>query len=138
MFSFLGLSFVLLNRNVDQPYKYVATWLIDEWSKVGLKVTQRVLPTGPFFEALRNNVIAGAALDVFEDEPLMAPGLAECHNALLVPHIASGSQDTRDRMATMAATNAIAHLNGTRAPNVVNPEVYDSPAYRARRSAASA
>ena len=50
-----SLSFVLLNRNVDQPYKYVATWLIDEWSKVGLKVTQRVLPTGPFFEALRNN-----------------------------------------------------------------------------------
>ena len=50
-----GLTFVLLNRNVDQPYKYVATWLIDQWSKVGLKVTQRVLPTGPFFDALRNN-----------------------------------------------------------------------------------
>ena len=48
------LTFELLNRNVDQPYKYVATWLIDEWSKVGLHVTQRVLPTGPFFEALRN------------------------------------------------------------------------------------
>jgi len=88
--------------------------------------------------ALKANVIAGAALDVFEAEPLMAPGLAECRNALLVPHIASGSQDTRDRMATMAATNAVAHLNGTRAPNVVNPEVYDSPAYRARRSASSA
>lgn len=88
--------------------------------------------------ALRDNVIAGAALDVFEDEPLMKPGLAECRNALLVPHIASGSQDTRDRMATMAATNAVAHLNGTRAPNVVNPDVYDSAAYSARRSAASA
>ena len=50
-----GLSFGLLNRNVDQPYKYVAIWLIDEWSKVGLKATQRVLPTGPFYEALRNN-----------------------------------------------------------------------------------
>src|SRR2546423_4229095 len=49
-----GLKFELLNRNVDQPYKYVATWLIDEWSKVGLHVTQRVVPTGPFFEALRN------------------------------------------------------------------------------------
>jgi glyoxylate reductase len=88
--------------------------------------------------ALGDNVIAGAALDVFEDEPLMKPGLAECRNALLVPHIASGSQDTRDKMATMAATNVVAHLNGTRAPNVVNPEVYDSPAYSARRSAASA
>ena len=42
-----GLSFELLNRNVDQPYKYVGTWLVDEWSKIGLHVTQRVLPTGP-------------------------------------------------------------------------------------------
>ena len=57
-----GLTFELLNRNVDQPYKYVATWLIDEWSKVGLHVKQRVLPTGPFFEALRS-----AAFDVAMD-----------------------------------------------------------------------
>src|SRR6516162_1368466 len=49
-----GLKFELMNPNVDQPYKYVATWLIDEWSKVGLEVTQRVLPTGPFFDALRH------------------------------------------------------------------------------------
>jgi peptide/nickel transport system substrate-binding protein len=48
-----GLSFELVNRNVDQPYKYNATWVIDEWSKIGLHVTQRVLPTGPWFEALR-------------------------------------------------------------------------------------
>ena len=49
-----GLSFELLNRNVDQPFKYVATWLIDEWSKIGLHVKQRVMPTGPWFEAMRN------------------------------------------------------------------------------------
>jgi peptide/nickel transport system substrate-binding protein len=49
-----GLSFELLNRNVDQPYKYVATWLIDQWSKIGLHVTQKVMPTGPWFEAMRN------------------------------------------------------------------------------------
>jgi peptide/nickel transport system substrate-binding protein len=48
-----GLSFELLNRNVDQPFKYIATWLIDEWSKVGLHTTQRVVPTGPWFEAMR-------------------------------------------------------------------------------------
>jgi peptide/nickel transport system substrate-binding protein len=48
-----GLSFELLNRNVDQPFKYIATWLIDEWSKVGLHATQRVVPTGPWFEAMR-------------------------------------------------------------------------------------
>jgi peptide/nickel transport system substrate-binding protein len=54
-----GLTFELLNRNVDQPYKYVGTWLIDEWSKIGLHVTQRVVPTGPWFEAMR-----GGSFDV--------------------------------------------------------------------------
>ena len=44
---------ILSNRNVDQPYKYVGTWLIDEWSKIGLHATQRVVPTGPWFEAMR-------------------------------------------------------------------------------------
>ena len=48
-----GLSFELLNRNIDQPYKYVGTWLVDEWSKIGLKVTQRMMPTGPWLEAMR-------------------------------------------------------------------------------------
>jgi peptide/nickel transport system substrate-binding protein len=48
-----GLSFELLNRNIDQPYKYIGTWLIDQWSKVGLKVTQKVVPTGPWFENMR-------------------------------------------------------------------------------------
>ncbi|HWB50545.1 MAG TPA: ABC transporter substrate-binding protein [Stellaceae bacterium] len=49
-----GLTFELLNRNVDQPYKYVGTWLIDEWSKIGLHVTQRMMPTGPWLEAMRS------------------------------------------------------------------------------------
>jgi peptide/nickel transport system substrate-binding protein len=49
-----GLSFELLNRGVDQPYKYVGTWLIDQWSKIGLHVTQRVMPTGPELEAQRS------------------------------------------------------------------------------------
>ena len=48
-----GLSFELLNRTVDQPYKYDGTWAIDEWSKIGLHVTQRVVPTGPWFDAMR-------------------------------------------------------------------------------------
>ncbi len=49
-----GLSFELLNRSVDQPYKYDGTWVLDEWSKIGLKVTQRVVPTGPWFDAMRS------------------------------------------------------------------------------------
>ncbi len=49
-----GLTFELINRNVDQPYKYLGTWLIDQWSKIGLHVTQQVVPTGPWFAALRS------------------------------------------------------------------------------------
>jgi peptide/nickel transport system substrate-binding protein len=60
-----GLSFELLNRNVDQPFKYVAAWLIDDWSKIGLHVKQRVVPTGPWFEAMRNGTF---------DVVLEAPG----------------------------------------------------------------
>jgi glyoxylate reductase len=82
--------------------------------------------------ALQRNQIAGAALDVYEDEPLMASGLAECENAVLLPHIASATKDTRDKMASMAATNAVAHLRRQRAPNIVNPAVYDTAAYRVR------
>jgi peptide/nickel transport system substrate-binding protein len=49
-----GLTFEMMNRNVDQPYKYLGTWLIDQWSKIGLHVTQQVVPTGPWFAALRS------------------------------------------------------------------------------------
>ncbi len=48
-----GLHLELLNRNVDQPYKYVGTWLVDQWSKIGVTATQRVLPTGPWLQAMR-------------------------------------------------------------------------------------
>jgi len=47
------LSFELHNRGVDQPYKVVGTWLIDQWSKIGADVTQRVQPSGPFYATLR-------------------------------------------------------------------------------------
>ena len=55
-----GLTFELLNRNVDQPYKFNGTWVIDEWSKIGVRATQRVLPTGPYNEALRRGDFAVA------------------------------------------------------------------------------
>lgn len=91
-----------------------------------------VVDEAALVRALKRHQIAGAALDVYENEPLMAPGLAECENAVLVPHIASASQGTRDKMASMAANNTIAHLKRHRAPNIVNPEVYDTAAYRER------
>jgi peptide/nickel transport system substrate-binding protein len=49
-----GLSFELLNRDVDQPYKYNGTWLVDQWSKIGVHATQHVVPTGPWFAAYRS------------------------------------------------------------------------------------
>jgi len=48
-----NLNFELLNRDVDQPYKYVGIWLVDQWAKIGVKVTQKVVPTGPWFQAMR-------------------------------------------------------------------------------------
>ncbi|HYD07399.1 MAG TPA: ABC transporter substrate-binding protein, partial [Reyranella sp.] len=48
-----GLKFELLNRNVDQPYKFIGTWVIGEWKKIGLNVEQKVVPTGPWFTNMR-------------------------------------------------------------------------------------
>jgi len=48
-----NLSFEMLNRNVDQPYLIVGTWLVDEFSKIGVKVTQKVVPTGPWLDTMR-------------------------------------------------------------------------------------
>ena len=67
--------------------------------------------------ALKNGVIAGAGLDVFEHEPALADGLAGLENVVITPHIASGSVETRAKMTMMAADNILAVLSGERAPN---------------------
>ncbi|NQT84121.1 D-glycerate dehydrogenase, partial [bacterium] len=64
-------------------------------------------------------------LDVYEDEPRLRRGLAELDNVVLLSHIGSASIATRTKMAVMAAENLLAMLKGERAPNCVNPEVYD-------------
>ncbi len=76
-------------------------------------------------QALKEGRIAGAGLDVYENEPKVDPGLIPLKNVVLAPHIASASYETRLRMATMAAENLIAGLTGKRPPNLVNPEVID-------------
>lgn len=73
--------------------------------------------------ALREKWIAGAALDVYENEPALTPGLSELDNVVVVPHIGSASRATREKMAVMAATNLVAGLKGEVPPNLVNKEV---------------
>ena len=69
--------------------------------------------------ALRDGVIAGAALDVFEHEPEVHPDLVGAENAVLVPHLGSATVETRTAMAELAAANAIAVLAGERPPTPV-------------------
>lgn len=69
--------------------------------------------------ALRERWIKGAALDVFEHEPELSPGLAELSNVIVTPHIASATEETRGKMAVCAATNIIEALEGRTPPNAV-------------------
>ena len=75
-------------------------------------------------KALQNATIAGAGIDVYEREPQVEPGLVGMTNVVLAPHIASASDETRLRMAMMAAENMVAGLKGRRPPNLVNEEVF--------------
>ena len=72
-------------------------------------------------DALKSGQIAGAGLDVYEKEPEIHPGLFELENAVLAPHIASASLETRTAMAMTAVENVIAALRGERPPDTVNP-----------------
>jgi glyoxylate reductase len=74
-------------------------------------------------EALKEGRIAGAGLDVFEEEPTVHPGLIGLPNVVLAPHIASASHETRLKMATLAVENCLAVLEGKTPPTPVNPEV---------------
>lgn len=82
--------------------------------------------------ALREGRLAGAALDVFENEPEVHPDLLPLSNVILAPHIASASVATRTRMATMAAENCLAILGGHQPPNPVNPDVLQSSSFKDR------
>ena len=73
-------------------------------------------------EALRTKKIFGAGLDVFENEPALAPGLAELPNVVIPPHIASATFWTRTRMAEMAAQNLIDALEGRMPQFCVNKD----------------
>ena len=95
-----------------------------------------VVDEAALVRALREGWIAAAGLDVYEDEPRLAPGLVELDNVVLLPHVASASRETRELMACRAAEGALAHLAGRVADWTVDRSVYDTAAYRRRRMAA--
>jgi glyoxylate reductase len=73
--------------------------------------------------ALEAGKLAGAALDVYENEPFILPGLKRA-NVVLAPHIASASLETRTKMSCMAAENVTALFRGQQPPNMLNPEAW--------------
>jgi glyoxylate reductase len=84
-----------------------------------------VVDPDALYEALKENRIFGAGLDVTDPEPIsMDSPLLTLDNIVIVPHIASASKASREKMSWMAAQNLIAGLKGERLPNCVNPQVY--------------
>ncbi|MBP2268284.1 glyoxylate reductase [Pseudarthrobacter sp. PvP004] len=80
-----------------------------------------VVDESALVEALRNGVIGGAGLDVFEDEPRLAAGLAELPNTVLLPHVGSATVPVRAEMARLSALNAIAIAEGRLPLHPVDP-----------------
>jgi glyoxylate reductase len=76
------------------------------------------------YEALKEDRIAGAGLDVFEQEPTPLDNpLLKLDNVVVAPHISSASYETRSRMAEMVAENLVAFFEGRKPPNLINPDV---------------
>ena len=101
--------------------------LINEERLKKMKKTAYLINTsrGPIVDekalavALKDGIIAGAALDVFEFEPEITPELKELSNVVMTPHTASATIETRSKMAEIAATNIIAALEGKTPSNLV-------------------
>jgi glyoxylate reductase len=124
MDELLGTSDVV---SLHCPYSPTTHHLIGAEQLAMMKPTAHLINTarGPVVDeaalvsALQRRTIGGAGLDVFEREPLLAEGLAELDNAVLIPHLGSATVETRTAMATLAASNAIAVLAGNAPPTPI-------------------
>ena len=128
--QFMSLDELLATSDVvslNCPYSPATHHLIGEAQFELMKPTAFLINTarGPIVdeaalvEALQHCRISGAGLDVFENEPAVHPGLFECDNAVLVPHLGSATIETRTAMGVLAAQNAVAVLGGQEPPTPV-------------------
>ena len=114
--------------SLNCPYSEATHHLIDAAALAAMRSTAFLVNTarGPIVdeaalvEALVNGVIAGAALDVFENEPTVHPGLLGLDNVVLVPHLGSATVETRAAMATTAASNVVEVFAGRTPHNPVS------------------
>jgi lactate dehydrogenase-like 2-hydroxyacid dehydrogenase len=120
--------------SLHAPLTEATRGLIDAESLRRMKPTAVLVNTarGPMvdtmalYQALKDGLIAYAALDVTDPEPLPADHpLLTLENVIVAPHIGSAGVQTRTLMATMAAENLLAGLRNERLPNCVNPQVYE-------------
>jgi glyoxylate reductase len=108
--------------SIHVPLSPETRHLIDQRALVRMKRSAYLVNTsrGPVVDeaalawALRERVISGAALDVYENEPAVHPDLLKLENVVLAPHLGSGTAETRTAMADLAASNVIAVLTGKR------------------------
>ncbi|TMB92537.1 MAG: D-glycerate dehydrogenase [Chloroflexi bacterium] len=118
--------------SVHTPLSAETHHLIDTDALRAMKPTAVLVNTsrGPVIDevalvrALREHWIAGAGLDVYENEPQLAPGLAGCTNAVLAPHLGSATVRTRAAMGELCARNALDAIAGRLPRHCVNPEAW--------------
>ena len=135
-----GLEYVSLDEllassdfvSIHAPLKPETRHLIGEAQLARMKPTAFLVNTarGPIVDeralarALSEKRIAGAALDVYEHEPAVEPGLAALPNVVLTPHLGSAVASLREAMAHVVVDNIAAVLEGRRPPHCCNPEIY--------------
>jgi len=131
----LGAEFMSLDEllatsdvvSINCPYSPATHHLIGAEELAAMKPSAFLVNTarGPIVDesalvaALRAGSIAGAGLDVFEAEPTVHPGLLECENAVLIPHLGSATVETRSAMARLAAHNAVNVLSDVEPPTPI-------------------
>ena len=127
------LDYLLRHSNfvsLHVPFTRETTHLIGERELNLMKKTAylintsrgKVINEGALVEALEKKQIAGAALDVYENEPRITRELLGMRNVVLTPHIGSATRETRGKMSIMVAEDCIAALKGERPPRLLNPK----------------